>query len=103
MHAPAPVVLMSGLPASGKTTVAERLHRALGGVLIRQCDVYARLGIDLRAWVQRTDRFTRGVEAYERERDEAYIAIAHELDAALATADRAVIVDAVYGEPAKRQ
>lgn len=100
---PAPVVLMSGLPASGKTTTALRLHEALGGVLIRQCDVYQRLGIDLRAWVVRTEGFTRDVAAYERVRDAAYAAMAEELGAGLSSAGCPVIVDAVYGEPAKRR
>ena len=36
---------MCGLPASGKTTTAERWHARLGGVLIRSCDVYQALGI----------------------------------------------------------
>ena len=38
------VVMMCGLPASGKTTTAERLHGYAGGVLIRSCDVYKELG-----------------------------------------------------------
>ena len=66
------VILMSGLPASGKTTTAARLHRELGGTLIRSCDVYADLGIDLPAWVRRTDGFTRNAAEYEAARDEAY-------------------------------
>jgi predicted kinase len=93
---------MSGLPASGKTTTAQRLHAKLGGVLIRQCDIYERLGIDLRAWVLRTERFTRETAAYEAARDHAYVAMHEELAAALEGA-RPVIVDAVYGEPAKRR
>lgn len=92
---------MSGLPASGKTTTAQRLHARLGGVLIRQCDVYERLGIDLRAWVRRTERFTRETAAYEAARDCAYMVMHDELAAAL-TLEVPVIVDAVYGEPAKR-
>jgi hypothetical protein len=68
-----PVLLMSGLPACGKTTMAERLSARLGAVLIRQCDVYARLGIDLRSWIRRTEGFTRDVAAYERLRDDAYV------------------------------
>ena len=88
------VVLMSGLPASGKTTTALRLHARLGGVLIRQCDVYARLGIDLRAWARRTAGFTRDVDAYERVRDAAYVVMLDELRAALAQGARRVVIDA---------
>jgi len=97
-----PIILMSGLPASGKTTTAQRLHARLGGVLIRQCDVYDRLGIDLRVWVRRTAGFTRDVAAYERVRDEAYAAMLEELRAAL-SCGTPVVVDAVHGEVAKRQ
>ncbi len=57
------VVVLAGLPASGKTTVAGRLHRRLGGVLIRSCDVYTALGIDLPGWVERTAGFTRDLAA----------------------------------------
>jgi len=52
---------MCGLPASGKTTTAERLHAHAGGVLIRSCDVYQELGISLPDWVRRTEGFTRDV------------------------------------------
>lgn len=97
------VVLMSGLPATGKTTLARRLHGWLGGDLIRQCDVYARLGIDLRAWVRTTAGFTRDVAAYERVRDEAYAAMREELRSALARGASVVVVDAVHGETAKRR
>ena len=104
------VILMSGLPASGKTTTAQHLHASLGGVLIRQCDVYARLGIDLPAWVRRTEGFTRDVRAYERVRDAAYTAMLDELRARLTGAMGAdvcgaprVVVDAVHGEIAKRR
>lgn len=100
---PVEVILMCGLPASGKTTTAGRLHRALGGVLIRSCDVYADLGISLPAWVRRTQGFTRDVAAYERERDRAYLEMARRLDDALAQRARPVIVDAVLGEPDKRR
>jgi predicted kinase len=54
---------MCGLPASGKTTTAERSHRRLGGALIRNCDVYQALGISLPDWVRRTRGFTVNVEA----------------------------------------
>jgi predicted kinase len=94
---------MCGLPASGKTTLAAQLHRRLGGTLIRQCDVYARLGIDLRAWVRRTEGFSREVDAYERVRDAAYADMLRQLHAALARESAAVIVDAVHGEAAKRR
>jgi predicted kinase len=97
------VILLSGLPASGKTTTAERLHATLGGVLIRQCDVYQRLGIDLRAWVRRTHGFTRDTEEYVRLRDEAYAAMREELATALGAGAELAIVDAVYGESEKRR
>jgi predicted kinase len=96
------VLLMCGLPASGKTSTAGRLHAALGGVLIRSCDVYADLGIDLPAWVRRTRGFTVDAAAYERVRDEAYREMAQRLDAALAATSDLVIVDAVHGEADKR-
>src|ERR1051325_1496033 len=97
------VILMSGLPASGKTTTAQRLHASLGGVLIRQCDVYARLGIHLRDWVRKTGGFTRDVAAYERVRDAAYAAMLDELRAGLASDAPRVLVDAVHGETEKRR
>ncbi len=99
----ATVVLMAGLPASGKTTTAGRLHAAAGGVLIRSCDVYQALGISLPAWVARTAGFTVGVEAYDRVRDRAYEEMARLLDRSLAAGADPVIVDAVHGEPEKRQ
>jgi predicted kinase len=98
----ATVVLLAGLPASGKTTTAERLHARLGGQLIRSCDVYQALGIDLPAWVRRTRGFTVSVEAYDGERDEAYREMARNLDKALAEGSPLVIVDAVHGEADKR-
>jgi len=95
------VVMMCGLPASGKTTTAGQLHAHAGGVLIRSCDVYADLGIRLPRWVERTRRFTVNVHEYEQVRDRAYEEIARRLEGNL---DRAglVILDAVYGERAKR-
>jgi predicted kinase len=96
------VLLMCGLPASGKTTTAERLHVALGGVLIRSCDVYQSLGIDLPAWVRRTRGFTVDVHLYDRVRDAAYVEMGRRLDAAVASGSSLVIVDAVHGEPDKR-
>lgn len=89
--------------ASGKTTTAQRLHARLGGVLIRQCNVYERLGIDLRAWARRTAGFTRDVGAYERARDAAYVVMLDELRAALAGGGPRVVVDAIHGELAKRR
>jgi predicted kinase len=100
--AAATVVLMCGLPASGKTTTAERLHARLGGVLIRSCDVYQTLGISLPDWVRRTRGFTTDIEAYDRVRDEAYAEMGRRLDAALVGRASLVIVDAVHGEWAKR-
>lgn len=96
------VVILCGLPASGKTTAAGRLHARAGGTLIRSCDVYRDLGIDLAGWVRRTDGFTRGVGAYERLRDRAYVEMAARLERALAAGTPLVILDAVHGERAKR-
>jgi predicted kinase len=96
------VVLMCGLPASGKTTTAARLHVALGGRLIRSCDVFADLGISLPDWVDRTKGFTERVEEYVPLRDAAYREMARRLDAALDAGAGPVIVDAVHGEPDKR-
>lgn len=97
------VVLMCGLPAAGKTTTAARLHQFLGGALIRSCDVYAALGIDLPAWVRRTQGFTVDVSAYLCERDQAYMVMANMLATHLASSLDPVIVDAVHGERAKRE
>jgi predicted kinase len=94
--------MMCGLPASGKTTTAGRLHDELGGVLIRSCDVFQALGISLPEWVRRTRGFTLDVDAYDRVRDRAYEEMARRLDAALDGGVRLVVVDAVHGEPAKR-
>jgi adenylylsulfate kinase-like enzyme len=59
------VVLLAGLPASGKTTTAHRVHHSLGGVLIRSCDVYHMLGISVPEWVRRTRGFSENARAYE--------------------------------------
>ena len=96
------VVLLCGLPASGKTTIAARLAAGLDAVLIRSCDVYQRLGISLPGWVIATRGMTQNVEGYERLRDRAYEEMARELRAALADGARAVVVDAVHGERDKR-
>ncbi len=97
------VILMSGLPASGKTTTAARLHRELGGVLIRSCDVYADLGIDLPAWVEKTAGFTRDVAGYEMARNAAYDEMQRRIGDALVSGADPVIVDAVHGERDKRR
>ncbi len=94
---------MSGLPASGKTSTAGCLHAALGGTLIRSCDVYQRLGIRLSEWVAATRGFTEGVEAYEQVRDHAYEEMARLLEETLVAGASLVIVDAVHGELPKRQ
>lgn len=96
------VVLLCGLPASGKTTTAQRLHARLGGTLIRSCDVYQALGISLPDWVRRTRGFTIDVAAYEAERDRAYDELGRRLSAALRATRGPVVVDAVHGEPQKR-
>ncbi len=95
--------MMSGLPASGKTTTAMRLHACTGGVLIRSCDVYQALRISLPEWVKRTQGFTVNVAAYERVRDRAYREMARRLAESLASRGALVILDAVHGEPDKRQ
>jgi predicted kinase len=96
------VIMTCGLPASGKTTTAMRLHAQLGGVLIRSCDIYQELGISLPEWVRRTRGFTVSVAEYDRVRDEAYREMARRLGASLAAGERLVILDAVHGEPSKR-
>src|SRR5713226_7727035 len=99
----ATTVLMCGLPASGKTTTAMRLHAHLGGVLIRSCDIYKELGIVLSEWVKRTQGFTANVAEYDRLRDEAYRQMAERADMSLAAGSSVVIVDAVHGELDKRR
>jgi predicted kinase len=93
--------MMCGLPASGKTTTAGRLHAYAGGVLIRSCDVYTDLGIRLPDWVERTRGFTVNVHEYDEVRDRAYGEIARRLERSIAGAGL-VILDAVYSERAKR-
>ncbi len=97
------VVMMCGLPASGKTTTAERLHGYTGGVLIRSCDVYKELGISLPDWVRRTAGLTRDVTAYEQVRDAAYARMLSLVKERLTAGSRLVIVDAVHGESGKRE
>jgi predicted kinase len=96
------VVMMCGLPASGKTMTAERLHGYTGGVLIRSCDVYKELGISLPDWVRRTAGLTRDVTAYEQVRDAAYARMQSLVKEHLTAGSRLVIVDAVHGESGKR-
>lgn len=96
------VILLCGLPASGKTTTARRIHAHTGGTLIRQCDVYQDLGIDLPAWVRRTNGLTRGVRGYEEVRAGAYDELTRRLRAALDADREPVIVDAVHAERARR-
>jgi predicted kinase len=95
------VVMMCGLPASGKTTTAGQLHSYAGGVLIRSCDVYRDLGIQLPEWIVRTRGFTIDVHEYDQVRDRAYEEIARRLEHHSRSAGL-VILDAVYGERAKR-
>ena len=97
------VVMTCGLPASGKTTTAARLHSGVGGALIRSCDVYEELGISLPGWVHRTAGFTTDVEAYERLRDRAYRRMLDLLEDQLTAGSRIVILDAVHGEVEKRR
>ncbi|HUF91699.1 MAG TPA: AAA family ATPase, partial [Candidatus Limnocylindria bacterium] len=97
------VLVMCGMPVSGKTTTAARLHAAAGGTLIRSCDVYRSLGIVLPHWVRRTRGFTVDVAAYDAVRDAAYREMGRRLDAALEAAATPVIVDAVHGERDKRR
>ena len=99
----ATTVMMCGLPASGKTTTAMRLHAQLGGVLIRSCDIYQELGIVLPDWVKRTAGFSVNISGYDRVRDQAYAEMARRADADLAHGSPLVIIDAVHGERAKRQ
>lgn len=96
------VIVMCGLPVSGKTSTAARLHAAAGGTLIRSCDVYRDLGIVLPEWVRRTRGFTVDVAAYDRLRDEAYREMGRRLEAALSGPATTIIMDAVHGERDKR-
>ncbi|MBI2161472.1 MAG: ATP-binding protein [Candidatus Rokubacteria bacterium] len=97
------VIMTCGLPASGKTSTAMRLHAHLGGVLVRSCDVYQELGIVLSEWVTRTQGFTANVAEYHQLRDEASREMARRVDTSLAAGSPVVIVDAVHGERDKRR
>lgn len=94
-------VLMPGLPASGKTTRAMRVHAHASGILIRSCDIYQELGISLPEWVRRTPGFTVGVADYDRLHDEAYRTMAARLEQHLSAGAQLLILDAVHGEVSK--
>lgn len=96
------VIVMCGLPVSGKTTTAARLHASATGTLIRSCDVYQSLGIVLPHWVRRTRGFTVNVAAYDLVRDAAYREMGRRLEAAWHGGGPTVILDAVHGERDKR-
>jgi predicted kinase len=100
---PRPAVLvMCGMPASGKTTTAARIHAVAGGALVRSCDVFADLGINVPEWVGRTHGFTRDVERFQLLRVAAYREMARRTTAALEAGTGLVIVDAVHGARASR-
>jgi predicted kinase len=100
---PRVVILVAGLPATGKTTTAHRLHARLGGALIRSCDVYAARGISLPDWIRRTEGLTRDVAAYDTLREAAYAEMSRRLVVRLESGSSPVIVDAVHGERARRR
>ena len=97
------VLVMCGMPAAGKTTTAARIHAFADGVLIRSCDVFQDLGIDVPAWVVRTHGFTRDIDAFQRLRVAAYAEMVRRLTEALSAGARLVIVDAVHGARASRE
>src|SRR5262245_66366177 len=94
---------MCGMPGAGKTRAAARLHAVGGGVLIRSCDVFRDLGIDVPAWVVRTRGFTHDVDAFQRLRVAAYTEMARRLTEALSEGAMLVILDAVHGARASRE
>lgn len=96
------VVMMCGLPASGKTTAAGRLHERLGGALIRSCDIYQELGIVVSDWVRRTNGFTDLAE-YDRLRDQAYLRMAQMADGMLSAGCPLVFIDFAHPDLAKRR
>src|SRR5258705_12499417 len=95
------VLVMCGLPASGKTTAAERIHLNSGGVLVRSCDVYRSLRISLPDWARRTAGSTRHLAPYLRERDRAYVEMSRRLEQALTSGADRVILAAVHAGRAK--
>jgi predicted kinase len=97
------LVMMCGLPASGKTTSAMRIHDSLGGVLIRSCDVYEELGIVVSDWIRRTKGFTVNLMEYDRLRDEAYSRMWLRADEELAAGAPLVVVDFAHPDLDKRQ
>jgi predicted kinase len=97
------LVMMCGLPASGKTTAAGCLFRRFGGVLVRSCDIYQELGIVVSEWVRHTRGFSLHLREYDRVRDEAYLRMEVRVDAALTNGCPWVIVDFAHPELAKRR
>lgn len=102
-HETASLIMMCGLPASGKTTTATRLHARLGGVLIRSCDIYEQMGIIVSEWVLRTKGFTVNIAEYDQLRDAAYVRMGRQVDEALAAGTQLVIVDFAHPDMAKRR
>lgn len=96
------LVIMCGLPASGKTTTSVRLCAQLGGVLIRSCDIYQELGIVVSEWVSRTKGFTVGLGEYDRLRDLAYDRMAIRVDEFLTNRSSWVFVDFAHPDLNKR-
>lgn len=96
------LVMMCGLPASGKTTSAMLLHHKLGGLLIRSCDIYETLGIVVPDWVRRTKGFTVNLSEYDRLRDEAYAQMWLRVDKELAVGTTLIIVDFAHPDLDKR-
>ena len=96
------LIMMCGLPASGKTTSSARLHASLGGVLIRSCDIYQELGIVVSEWVQRTKRFTAEIEKYNLLRDKAYLRMAGRAKEELEAGNSPVIIDFAHPDLEKR-
>src|SRR5437763_8318424 len=97
------VVLMCGLPTSGKTTTAARLHDHVGGTLIHSFHIYEAMGIVVADWVERTRGFTVEVEEYDRLRDAAYVEMARQVGNALDDGTPLVIVDFAFPDSSKRR
>lgn len=96
------LIMMCGLPGSGKTTTAKRLQVLLDGILIRSCDIYQDLGIVVPDWVRRTKGFTINTEEYDRLRNQAYRIMADQVDKMLTSSFPCVIVDFAHPDFAKR-